>query len=150
MRALVAVCVGGWVARGTGMAWQVLGIVFPIFAVVLAGYAYGRRHAPDMTAINRLNLDIFTPALIFSVLAQKDFELVAYQDLALAGVIVVLGSGLLAWPLTWLLNYQARTFVPPMMFTNSGNMGLPLAVLAFGEQALPKLPMHRRIAGRER
>jgi len=31
----------------------------------------------------------------------------------------------------------AKTFVPPMMFTNSGNMGLPLAVFAFGEAALP-------------
>jgi hypothetical protein len=30
-----------------------------------------------------------------------------------------------------------KTFVPPMMFTNSGNIGLPLAVFAFGEQALP-------------
>jgi predicted permease len=27
---------------------------------------------------------------------------------------------------------QARTFVPPMMFNNCGNMGLPLAALAFG------------------
>jgi len=30
-----------------------------------------------------------------------------------------------------------RTFIPPMMFNNSGNMGLPLALLAFGEQAMP-------------
>jgi predicted permease len=27
---------------------------------------------------------------------------------------------------------DARTFVPPMMFNNCGNMGLPLAVLAYG------------------
>jgi len=119
------------------MAWQILGIVFPIFAVVSVGFAYGRRHAPDMTALNRLNMEIFTPALIFSVLAKKDFQLAAYQELAVAGTIVVVGSGLLAWPLSRLLGYRARTFVPPMMFTNSGNMGLPLALLAFGEQALP-------------
>jgi hypothetical protein len=30
-----------------------------------------------------------------------------------------------------------RTLVPPMMFVNSGNMGLPLALLAFGESMLP-------------
>ncbi len=119
------------------MAWQILGIVFPIFALVLVGFAYARWRAPDMSAANRLNLEIFTPALIFSVLARKDFAFAAYLDLALAGTIVVLGSGLLAWPLARFLGYQARTFVPPMMFTNSGNMGLPLAVLAFGEQALP-------------
>lgn len=50
---------------------------------------------------------------------------------------MVLGSGLLAWPLARLMGVEAKTFVPPMMFNNSGNMGLPLAVLAFGEAALP-------------
>jgi hypothetical protein len=46
---------------------------------------------------------------------------------------VVLGSGLLAWPFAKLLRADHRTFVPPMMFNNCGNMGLPLAVLAFGQ-----------------
>jgi predicted permease len=35
------------------------------------------------------------------------------------------------------MGVPVNTFVPPMMFKNSGNMGLPLAVLAFGEAALP-------------
>jgi len=50
---------------------------------------------------------------------------------------MVLGSGLLTWPLARLLGYRTRTFVPPMMFSNSGNMGLPLMLFAFGERALP-------------
>ena len=50
---------------------------------------------------------------------------------------VVLGSGLAAWPLARLLGIAPKTFLPPMMFNNSGNMGPPLMVLAFGEQALP-------------
>jgi predicted permease len=50
---------------------------------------------------------------------------------------VVLGSGLLAWPLARWMKVEARTFLPPMMFNNSGNIGLPLAVLAFGEGMLP-------------
>ena len=36
-----------------------------------------------------------------------------------------------------LLREEAKTFVPPVMFVNAGNMGLPLMVLAFGEDALP-------------
>ncbi len=116
---------------------QIFSIVFPIFAIVLVGYLYGRRHAPDMAAANQLNLDIFVPALIFHVLSQKSFELEAYQELALASLLVVLGSGVLAWGVARLLNYEAKTFVPPMMFSNSGNMGLPLALFAFGEAGLP-------------
>jgi predicted permease len=50
---------------------------------------------------------------------------------------LVLGSGLLAWPIARAAGVAVRTFVPPMMFVNSGNMGIPLLVLAFGEQAMP-------------
>src|SRR5690606_7395051 len=72
------------------------------------------------------------PALIFSALASKDFDVGAYGLLMLGSVGVVLGSGLLAWPFARLLHADVRTFVPPMMFNNCGNMGLPLAVLAYG------------------
>jgi hypothetical protein len=50
---------------------------------------------------------------------------------------VVLGSGLLLWPVAHVLKLNIRTFLPPMMFKNSGNMGIPILVLAFGEAALP-------------
>jgi len=116
---------------------QVLSIIFPIFAIVLVGYLYARRHGPDMASANRLNLDVFTPALIFSVLSAEGFDLQAYANLALAAMVVVLGSGLLAWPLARVLGWNSSAFVPPMMFNNSGNMGLPLALFAFGEAALP-------------
>ena len=117
--------------------FQVFEIVFPIFAIVLLGYAYARRYGPDMASANRLNLEIFTPALIFSVLSGEGFELARYAELAVAAALVVLGSGLVAWPLARLFGYSNKVFLPPMMFNNSGNMGLPLALFAFGEAALP-------------
>lgn len=119
------------------MVSQIFNIVFPIFAIVMVGYFYGRRHAPDMAAANKLNIEIFVPALIFDVLSGKEFNLGEYDLLALGGMAVIFGSGLLAWPVARLMNYQFKTFVPPMMFNNSGNMGLPLALFAFGEAALP-------------
>ncbi len=119
------------------MLLRILGIVFPVFAIVAVGYAYGRFRRPDMTAANQLNMSVLLPALIFSVLSSKDFNLNAYGALAAGAAAVVLGSGLLAWPVARLARVPAKTFVPPMMFTNSGNMGLPLAVFAFGESALP-------------
>ncbi len=119
------------------MLLRIVSIVFPLFAIVAAGWLYGRRHKPDMALANQLNMDVFVPALVFAALAGKSFDLLGYQALALGGIAVVLGSGLAAWPLARLLRVDAKTFLPPMMFNNSGNMGLPLAVLAFGEAALP-------------
>jgi predicted permease len=116
---------------------RIVGIVFPIFAIILAGWLYGRRHRPDMAFANELNMNVFVPALVFAALAGKSFQLADYGPLALGGLLVLLGSGLLGWPLARLAGIAPKTLLPPMMFKNAGNMGLPLLVLAFGEAALP-------------
>lgn len=119
------------------MVERILLIVLPLFAVVAVGFVYARRHRPDMGAATALNMDVFVPALVFSALASRDADLAAHGPLALAGLLLVLGSGLLAWPIARAAGVSVRTFAPPMMFVNSGNMGIPLLVLAFGEQAMP-------------
>ena len=115
---------------------RIFATLFPMLVIVLAGYLYALKKPTNMAVVNHLNIDVFIPALIFSVLASKSFELAALQDLALASAIVILGSGILLLPLCRLLKVEAKTFIPPMMFSNTGNLGLPLLILAFGEQAL--------------
>ena len=123
------------------MLLRIVAIIFPIFAIIAAGWLYARyrnsRGGIDMTFANQLNMEIFVPALIFAALASKSFDLAAYNRLAIGGLVLMLGSGVIAWGIARLLREQPKTFVPPMMFTNSGNMGLPLMVLAFGDAALP-------------
>lgn len=111
--------------------------VAPLVAIVSVGYFYARKQHTDMSVANQINIDIFVPALIFSVLSAKSFDLPKYQDLAIGAAVVVLGSGLLVLPFCRWLKISPKTFLPPMMFSNSGNLGLPLAVLAFGAAALP-------------
>jgi predicted permease len=118
---------------------RILGIFLPVLAVVVVGYGYARRVRPDMTWVNRVSMQVLAPALVFSALASKSFDILASGALMLATLAVVLGSGLLAWPIARALHVQARTFVPPMMFNNCGNMGLPLSVLAFGAAGFPAM-----------
>lgn len=123
------------------MFLRILAIVFPIFATVAAGWAYARfrqkRGGIDMAFANQLIMEIFVPALVFAALTAKNFEIAAYDRLALGALALLLASGLLAWWLARVLGEQPKTFIPPMMFINAGNIGLPLMVLAFGEAALP-------------
>lgn len=119
------------------LGFRLLAILFPIFGIVAAGFFYGRRHKPEMAVANRLNMDVFVPALVFAAMAGKAFDLTAYAPLALGGLLVLATCGLLAWPVARLCGIPPKTLVPPMLFNNSGNIGLPLAVLAWGEQALP-------------
>lgn len=119
---------------------RILGIILPVFVIIAVGYGYarlrGERVRSDMTSVNRVSMDVLCPLLVFSALASKNFDLGHNATLILAGVLIALGSGLLAWPVARVLGYDMRTFIPPMMYNNCGNMGLPLAVLAFGDSGL--------------
>lgn len=110
--------------------------VFPLVAIVGLGYFLARRTHTDMSVANRLNIDLFAPALIFSVMSAKSFDPIAHQQLALGALLIVLVSGLLVWPLCRFIGVSPKTLIPPVMFNNSGNLGIPLIVLAFGEDAL--------------
>jgi len=116
---------------------HILATLLPVFLIAGCGAAYGRFRTPDIRSLNTLNMELFVPLLVFAVLADRQAPLADYAWLALAAACVVLGSGLVLWPLVKWLKLDVKTFLPPMMFNNSGNMGVPLIVLAFGEQALP-------------
>ncbi|MBL8446555.1 MAG: AEC family transporter [Zoogloeaceae bacterium] len=119
------------------MLIRIVSILFPLFAITAVGYLVGRRSQPDLTHANKLNMDVFVPALVFGALASKDFQITRYLPLLGASLVVVIGSGLAGWGVARAVGLAPKTFAPPVMFNNCGNLGLPLAVLAFGEAALP-------------
>jgi predicted permease len=121
----------------TMLITRIFTILFPIFAIVMVGYLYARLRPIDISAANRLNMAIFTPALLFSVLCDKSFNLIEYQQLALAATLILLGSGVIVLPLVRWRAINPKTFLPSMMFVNTGNMGIPVALFAFGELGLP-------------
>ncbi len=118
------------------MLIRIASILFPLFAIAALGYFVGRRMKPDLSHANKLNMDVFVPALVFSALAGKDTHVVDYLPLAGATLAVVAGSGAIAWLIARAYHIAPKTLVPPIMFNNCGNLGLPLAVLAFGDAAL--------------
>lgn len=118
------------------MLIRIVSILFPLFAITALGYFVGKRLKPDMSHANKLNMDVFVPALVFAALANKEFQISEYMPLLGATLIMVLGAGVLGWVTARIAKVDPRTFVPPQMFNNCGNLGLPLAVLAFGDEAL--------------
>ncbi|MCD6680056.1 MAG: AEC family transporter [Burkholderiaceae bacterium] len=119
---------------------RILAIILPVFITIAIGYGYARWRGEgvrdEMAAVNRISMDILCPLLVLTAFASKDFDLASNLELIAAGILISLGSGLLAWPLARALGYDLRSFVPPMMYNNCGNMGLPLAALAFGSAGL--------------
>lgn len=118
------------------MLITVFNIVAPIFFIVLVGYFYGRHRQPEMRMVNQINLEVFIPALIFFVVTKKDFHPTEYVHLIAGGAMVILASGVLAYLVARAIGCQWRTMVPPVMFSNWGNLGLPLYLFSYGETAL--------------
>lgn len=115
---------------------RIVSIVFPVFAIVLVGWAYARRRRVDMASANETNMDVFVPALVFSALADQSFDLAGHQAFAIGALLMIIGSGLIAWALSRLSGIPPKVLVPTAMFNNCGNLGLPLAALAFGQEGL--------------
>ncbi len=109
-------------------------VIVPVFLIVAIGYVYARRARPDMTGFNRIVLDVLAPLIVYTALAGKEFQLREHVPLLAGAALLILGTGVVGWLLARAARTQARTLVPVVMFTNCGNMGLPLALLAFGPQ----------------
>ncbi|MBS0513472.1 MAG: AEC family transporter [Proteobacteria bacterium] len=118
------------------MLIRIVSILFPLFAITALGYFVGRRVKPDLSHANKLNMDVFVPALVFGALVSKDFRIGEYLPLLLATLVIIVGSGVVGLLVARSAGIASKTLVPPMMFNNCGNLGLPLAVLAFGDSAL--------------
>jgi hypothetical protein len=89
-----------------------------------------------MTLFNRIALEVCTPLLTYSALASRQFDIAQHIPLLVGGTLIILGAGLVAWPLALAARQSPRTLVPVVMFNNCGNMGIPLALLAFGPQQM--------------
>ncbi len=111
-------------------------VIVPVFLIVGIGYVYARRAHPEMAGFNRIMLDVLSPLIVYTALAGKEFRWQDHVPLLLGGALLILLTGAVAWLLSRAAHTQARTLVPVVMFTNCGNMGLPLALLAFGPQGL--------------
>ncbi len=117
------------------MVQQVIGILFPVLALVLVGFSVGRWLKPDFRPINRINMDTFTPALVFSSLISMPLDTEQIPLLS-ASLIAVLLPGLLMFPICRLTGLNFKAWAPPHMFRNSGNLAIPLFTYTFGDSAL--------------
>jgi len=114
---------------------QIIGILYPVFALVMVGFSVGRWLKPDFAPINRINMDAFTPALVFSSLVAMPLD-TEQVPLLSAALIAVLIPGLVMIPICGLFKIDYKAWAPPHMFRNSGNLAIPLFTYTFGESAI--------------
>jgi predicted permease len=116
---------------------KIAAITLPIFTLVLVGFLYSRRVKPDLGGSNKLIVDIALPVLIFISLSSKSFDPISALSFTGASIVLILLSGLIAWPLAKFSGASSPAFLPCAMFTNVGPIGIPLIALAYGPEGVP-------------
>lgn len=112
---------------------QVLEIIAPVIIIVGIGVgwvAIGWEYRVEF--VTRLSMTLAAPCLIFVSLMQTEIDPSALRDIALASAAAYIGVAALVGILVKFLKLEVRTFLPPLIFGNTGNLGLPLALFAFG------------------
>ena len=119
------------------MIFQVLEITAPVFVLATIGFTWAKRDVPyDIAFVTRLATQIAMPCLIFSTLVRADIDPAAVKEIALA-TLALYGAFAVVFAIFFkLAGLQLRTFLPPSVFNNTGNIGLPIALFAFGQEGL--------------
>ena len=119
------------------MILELLSVVAPVFLIALIGLAWARSGVHfDEVSISRLVLNVGIPCLLFRSLTSMDIPPAALAKMAMlaaAAMSTFAAAGLIVLKL---MKLPAHTFLGPLVFTNSGNLGLPICLFAFGERGL--------------
>lgn len=116
---------------------EMLAIIAPIVISVMAGVCWGKS-GQEFPAdfISRLVMNIGTPCLIVGAMSKVELQPAMIGQVALATALMMLAMGLLGWALLRTCKLDIATYLPPLVFPNNGNMGLPLCLFAFGQTGL--------------
>lgn len=119
------------------LALTVLNITAPVFMLAAVGFAWvkmGFEYRVEF--VTRLAMTLSVPCLIFAALMQTDVDPEALAALSLAAFVayglVMVGCFIVVKA----ARLDVQTYLAPLIFGNTGNLGLPLALFAFGEIGL--------------
>lgn len=119
------------------LAFAVLEITAPVFVLGAAGFVWVRQGFDYPTQfVTRLAMTLAVPCLIFTALVNADIEPSALAALSLASVLCYALATASAYAVVRLFHLDTRAYLAPLTFGNTGNLGLPLALFAFGDTGL--------------
>jgi predicted permease len=113
--------------------------LLPVFAIAGVGFVLARYAGVQVQTISRLTFHALAPALVFNTLATATADSGQVGRMTLFYVLVALSAALMARIVAIPLRLDRRAlsaFLLVVVCSNSGNYGLPVALLAFGREAL--------------
>jgi predicted permease len=119
------------------LALTVLEIVAPVFLLGAIGFAWVKLGFEyRIQFVTQLSMTLAVPCLIFVALMETEVDPGALKAISLAAIVAYAAITVVFWALVKILRLEVRTYLAPLIFGNTGNIGLPLALFAFGNEGL--------------
>jgi predicted permease len=112
--------------------------VIAVFLLVVVGFVFAHWKKINLASVTEIIVYLGTPSLIFTSLASRPLFAGDIAVLLSGVVLIFAGVGLLIWLYFLIFQFRSRGFAMPVLFMNAGNMGIPLALFAFGPSGMQR------------
>ena len=116
---------------------KIFEVIFPVFFVIGVGYYLGKKNPKfDTNFITNFAGNIGTPAMIFYTVTTTGISLSIFTQYFIYALIMIGGFAVIGLIFLFLLKKDLSMELPPLILPNTGNMGIPICLFAYGSQGL--------------
>ena len=116
---------------------KIFEVLFPVFFVIGIGYYLGKKNPKiDTNFITDFAGNIGTPGMIFYTVTTTGVTFAVFTSYFFYALIMIGGFSIVGLILLFVLKRDLSMELPPMILPNTGNMGIPICLFAYGTQGL--------------
>ncbi|MDB2353538.1 AEC family transporter [Candidatus Pelagibacter bacterium] len=116
---------------------KLIDVITPVFFVIGIGYYLGKKN-PEINTdfITTFAGNVGTPAMIFYTITTTGVTLSVFTEYFIYALIIIGGFSLVGIMFLLLLKKDFISELPPLILPNTGNMGIPICLFAYGTAGL--------------
>ena len=116
---------------------KLIDVLFPVFLVIAIGYWYGKKDPKfDTKFITTFAGNFGLPAIIYYSLTSTNISIELFLRFSYYITLYVLIFAVIGIIILKILNKDIYRLLPPLILPNTGNMGMPLCLFAYGKMGL--------------
>ena len=116
---------------------KLIDVLFPVFFVIGIGFYLGKKN-PNISTdfITTFAGNVGTPAMIFYTITTTGVTLSVFTEYFIYALIIISGFALVGIIFLLLFKKDFISELPPLILPNTGNMGIPICLFAYGTAGL--------------
>ena len=112
-------------------------VIFPVFFVVGIGYFLGKKNPKiDTSFITQFGANIGSPAIVLYSVTTTGLTFSVFSEYFLYYFLAIIGFSIIGIIFLIFLKKDIIMELPPFILPNTGNMGLPICLFAYGNEGL--------------